>query len=187
MERLRPLILFEAIVVVVMWTSAILVPISLIDRVHQTLPNVYLDPSVELRILSSVLLLALEVYVRRMLGDLFRGIGFQPYNAPRHYLFTVVWRVIATVIPGPTLRDSGGIHRQGLLSLLYHSVSNHSEESPAKLEAPDATLPPMRTTGSLGLAQSGSSPSTHGKTVQQQQHPSAVPCKKFRWILHLHS
>lgn len=141
MERLRPLILFEAIVVVGMWTSAILVPISLIDRVHQTLPNVYLDPSVELRILSSVLLLALEVYVRRMLGDLFRGIGFQPYNAPRHYLFTVVWRVIATVIPGPTLRDSGGIHRQGLLSLLYHSVSNHSEESPAKLEAPDATLP----------------------------------------------
>lgn len=141
MERLRPLILFEAVVVVGMWTSAILVPISLIDRVHQTLPDVYLDPSVELRVLSSVLLLALEVYIRRMLGDLFRGIGFQPYNAPRHYLFTVVWWAIATVIPGPTLRDSGGIHRQGLLNLLYHSVSNHSEESPAKLEAPDATLP----------------------------------------------
>lgn len=34
MDRLRPLILFEAIVVVGMWTSAILVPISLINQVY---------------------------------------------------------------------------------------------------------------------------------------------------------
>lgn len=141
MDRLRPLILFEAIVVVGMWTSAILVPISLIDRVHQTLPDVCLDPSVELRILSSVLLLALELYVRRMLGDLFRGIGFQPYNALRHQLFTVVWWVLAAIIQGAPLRGARWAHRQALLNMLYHSVSNHSEESPAKLDAPDATLP----------------------------------------------
>jgi hypothetical protein len=143
MERLRTLIVFAAIVVVGMWTSAILVPMRLVNQVQQTLPDVWLDPSVELKIISSVLFIALEQYVRLMLDDLFRGIGSQLRDTGRssHQLFTVVWWALYCVIHGAPVKGARWIHQQLILNLLFSSFINLAAVSSAKLDASDATLP----------------------------------------------
>lgn len=140
MERLRPLVLFEAIVVVGMWTSAILVPITLINQVHQALPDVLLDPSAELKILAYVLLMALELYERRMIDNLLRGISFQQAKPPWNHLFPVVWWLrIALKLRAPA-GDGGWIRRQAIIKALSGVFSSHPL-GPPELEALDATLP----------------------------------------------
>lgn len=140
MDRLRPLILFEAIVVVGMWTSAILIPIRLINQAHQTMTDVMLDPSVELKILAWVLLMALELYERRMLDNFLRGIGFRQAKPPWNHTFPVVWCLrVALKLRAPA-GDGRWIRRQAIVKALSGVFSYHSL-GPPELETLDATLP----------------------------------------------
>lgn len=140
MDRLRPLILFEAIVVVGMWTSAILVPIRLINQAHQTMTDVMLDPSVELKILAWVLLMALELYERRMLDNFLRGISFRQAKPPWNHTFPVVWCLrVALKLRAPA-GDGRWIRRQAIIKALSGVFSYHSL-GPPELKTLEATLP----------------------------------------------
>ena len=72
----RLLILSETVVVVVVWICALVLPFRLVLQVQRTLPEVWRDPSLELQTLASMMSILLEIYVRRIFEDIFRGLGF---------------------------------------------------------------------------------------------------------------
>ncbi|KAK1830705.1 heterokaryon incompatibility protein-domain-containing protein [Podospora conica] len=94
MDHLHLIILFEAIIVAVVWTTAILA-IGVVIQVQRALRDVELVPSQGLGSVAAMLYISLELYVRGMIDDLFRGIGFQPHRASQESdrLYMAVWKV----------------------------------------------------------------------------------------------
>ncbi|KAH7008941.1 heterokaryon incompatibility protein-domain-containing protein [Ilyonectria destructans] len=69
--------LSEFVVVIVVWACALLLPLRLIIRVQETLPEIWRDPSVELQIFASSMSIMLDLYVPRMLTEVCWGMGFR--------------------------------------------------------------------------------------------------------------
>ncbi|KAK3360491.1 heterokaryon incompatibility protein-domain-containing protein [Lasiosphaeria hispida] len=141
MARLHLIILSEFVVVILVWDRALFALFRLIFQVRQTLPDIWRDTSVELRMLASSMSLMLEVHLRRMLQDLFQGIGFREEHSRTwsNCIHAVLTAFFATLRRSP-ISGSRWLRHQVLDGLLDHLL-NPRQGRRARLRSPDASLP----------------------------------------------
>lgn len=146
MANLHLIIFSEFVVVIVVWACALLLPLHLIIRVRQTLPEIWRDPSVELQIFASSMSIMLDMYVQRMLQDVYRGMGFRAEDSRTWSDFLQ----LALAMHPMYFRQSPGIGagwiRHQTVEVLLKSWIDPRPVPPARLNPPDESLPQYKYT-----------------------------------------
>lgn len=144
MANLHLIIFSEFVVVIVVWACALLLPLHLINRVRQILPEIWRDPSVELQIFASSMSIMLDMYVQRMLRDVCRGMGFRAEDSRA---WSDSLRFALTMHPMVVHRSPGiGAHwiRHQTMEILLKSWIDPRPLPPVRLNSPDESLPPYK-------------------------------------------